>query len=139
MISFLRLWNNIQEVKTSHGRDEEQEGPLLTSGEESQAMEAIRNGLNLRKPDCGDFWEDFITVSGNADAMSELLEVPREKVTNWASKITELVDKVKEDEDQDGNKKKGIIPTAHEPTGDVAGVDSSRDGPADTQPYTGGP
>ena len=102
MVSFLRLWQNIQEVKTSHGRDEEQEGPLLTSGEESQAMEAIRSGLNLRGPDCGNFWEDFITVAGNADAMSELLEVPKEKVTAWASKITEMLDKVESDDDKDG-------------------------------------
>jgi len=94
--------------------------PLLDSGEETKSMDAIRSGLHIRKPECGDFWEDFISLTGNADAMAELLEVPREKVTSWASKIREMVDKVKSSDEQDDDSEKSeMIPTGN--SGPVAG------------------
>jgi len=115
MISFGHLWD-IMEVDDS---DNETEGqpPLMTSGEDSQSMEAIRSGVHLRKEGCGDFWDDFITICGNADAMSELLEVPREKITGWSGKIRELLDKVekKDGEQQHVSNKSNVISTGDQP------------------------
>jgi hypothetical protein len=103
-------------------REQDEGGPLLDSGEETKAMEAIRNGMNIRKPECGDFWDDFISVSGNADAMADLLEVPKEKVSSWASKIHDLIEKVKQkdgEESDPSNTRSEMIPTGNDgPIGD---------------------
>jgi len=126
MLSFGKMMGLIEQHPDLEGGDE---GPLLDSGEDGQAMEAIRSGLHLRKKNCGDFWEDFITVCGNADAMSALLEVPKEKVTGWNSKIREMLDKVS-DADKEGEKseKREQIPTGDvEPTEDTFGNDANAD------------
>ena len=127
MISFGHLWN-IMEVETS-GDTEDQPGPLMTSGDDSQAMEAIRSGLHLRKEGCPDFWEDFITVCGNADAMSELLEVSREKITGWASKIRDLVEKVdkKDGEQKTVSNKSKMLATGDGEIPDIFGNDAGVD------------
>ncbi|MHA1949715.1 MAG: hypothetical protein ACW99G_06965 [Candidatus Thorarchaeota archaeon] len=98
-------------------REQDEGGPLLDSGEETKAMEAIRNGMNIRKPECGDFWEDFISVSGNADAMADLLEVPKEKITSWGSKIRDLLEKVKQadgEESDSENSRSEMVPTGNQ-------------------------
>jgi hypothetical protein len=127
MISFGSLWN-IMEVESS-GDTEDRNNPLMTSGDDSQAMEAIRNGLHLRKEGCPDFWEDFITICGNADAMSELLEVPRDKVTGWAGKIRGLVENVdkKDDEQKAISKKSKMIATGDGEIPDIFGNDAGVD------------
>jgi len=53
MLTFLQAWEQISQ----DGEDEDD--PIMDSGEESIALRAIRNGMNLRKEDCGDFWDDF--------------------------------------------------------------------------------
>jgi hypothetical protein len=124
MITFGRLWDIMEDdSEDSEGRS------LMTSGDDSQSMEAIRNGLHIRKEGCPDFWEDFITVCGNADAMSELLEVSREKVTGWAAKIRELVERVeKGDEEQKSvSKKSKMIATGNGQPPDIFGNDAGVD------------
>ena len=117
MASFLEILDAMR-------REQDEGGPLLDSGEETKAMEAIRNGMNVRKPECGDFWDDFISVSGNADAMADLLEVPKEKVTSWASKIRGLVEKIKDADDGEADadadsERSDMIPTGNNgPMGD---------------------
>lgn len=87
--------------------------PLMDSGNETQAMAAIRNGLQRGET----FWDDFITVCGNAEALSELLDVPKEKVTGWASKIKETISKVKRADDHDDvSDKTEMLPTDNDPT-----------------------
>jgi hypothetical protein len=81
----------------------------LNGGEkdDDQAMQAIRTGQNVSKD--SNFWEDFITVTGNADAMSALLGIPKERITGWASKIRSLVAKVEEMDDHTTKKPKHQI------------------------------
>lgn len=75
----------------------------LENQNEDMAIRAIRSGLNIDEG----FWEDFITVTGNADALAVLLDIPREKITGWASKIRQLVEKVNNmDSSSDKTKKK---------------------------------
>jgi hypothetical protein len=82
--------------------------------EDAKAMEAIRAGTNLRKPDCGDFWDDFTTIIGNVDAMSALLEVPKHTITGWTSRINDLRSKVDQaDSDEEEVTKKEMLPTGN--------------------------
>lgn len=123
-VSLCEIWRFMREQEDQQDQGQE-DSPLLDSGEESKGMNAIRSGMTIRKPECGDFWEDFISISGNADAMADLLEVQREKVTSWASKIRELIDKVKQadQEGEDAGKKTDIIPTGND--GPIVGDDTS--------------
>ena len=131
MVTFLDLWSRLQEVKTEFPGSE-QEGPLLDSGEESTSMRVIRTGLSFD----GDFWENFKSLCNDADGLAELLEIPKEKITGWASKIDELIEKVqsKDGEADAEDKKSEVIPTGNEPTAGPEGVDSNADGPAETRP-----
>lgn len=99
MITFGRLWHILENQAETDS--------------EGKSMQAIRSGQNLRKDDCGDFWDDFISVCGNADAMADLLEVPREKVTGWASKIRTLIDKIDaaDSNEADADEKAELMPT----------------------------
>jgi len=106
---------------------------LQDSGEESPAMRVIRTGMNFE----GDFWEDFKSISGDADGLSDLLGIPRHKITSWATKIDELKDKVEKIDgggDDKKKKKQELVPTGHEPMAGPEGQDSNADGPADTRP-----
>ncbi len=110
-------------MKTSFYRLYENMTPALqSSGDETKSMEAIRAGLNLRSSDGQNFWDDFINVCGNSDALAELLEVPKEKVTKWTSKIKETLDKVKNSDSEEGKDKSNVISTGNdEPLADPNG------------------
>jgi hypothetical protein len=117
-VTFGKFYKILEATNTSFRDEDDQDGPLLNSGEYSQAMDAIRSGMHLRKEDCGDFWDDFIQVCANADAMSELLGVPREKVTSWAGKIRELIEQVSKKDDTEAaedKKNSKLVPTGNDP------------------------
>ena len=121
------------ETKTDHEEDERND-PLLDSGEETQSMDVVRSGMNLRSPECGDFWDDFINLSGNSEALSELLEVPRDKVATWSEKIRATIEKVNKADDQESSDKKSdSMSTGNEPMGDANGVDATQP-PPDMRP-----
>lgn len=134
MLSFLDLWEAMEkpplwEVKTANALDEHS---LLDSGEESPSMRVIRTGLGFD----GDFWESFKSICNDSDGLADLLEVPKEKITAWASKIDELVEKVeKADSEEEGSKDKSeMMPTGEPPAAEPAGNDTYADGPAETRP-----
>jgi|GEM_PF-6090496 len=62
-----------------------------TDSIESEATNAIRTGLNIRE----DFWDDFISLCNNTNAVATLLGVRPEQVGSWGSKIREKLDNVK--------------------------------------------
>jgi|688.fasta_scaffold80580_3 hypothetical protein len=74
--------------------------------EDSKLLNLIRSGNNLRKNECGNFWDDFINLCGDSSAMSEMLEIPKEKITKWGEKINKLRQTVKE---KDSNKKNRLL------------------------------
>lgn len=115
MVSF---WKLMQTMK------EDEEAALLDSGEESKAMRVVRTGIGLRNnKDCGNFWDDFISVCNDGEGLSELLEVPADKISNWASRVKEMMDKVDGEDDQITTEKKSkIVSTGAAP---IAGPDTT--------------
>lgn len=70
---------------------------------DTASMKAIRTGLNIRD----NFWEDFIQVCNNADALAELLGVRAEQISGWSGKIKHNLDRVnKADAAGEGEDKK---------------------------------
>jgi hypothetical protein len=61
------------------------------SKDEQKALEVVRKGMNMQRG--SDFWDDLISLCGNAEGMSKLLGVPREKITGLAGRIGKLKDK----------------------------------------------
>ncbi len=59
----------------------------------SKKMLSLRNGLNISK---SDFWQDLITMCGNAEGLSEILGVPSEKIRSWPDKIRAGLEEIKE-------------------------------------------
>lgn len=127
MVSFWKLLQTIQE---------EEDAALLDSGEESKAIRVVRTGASLRNnKDCGSFWDDFISVCNDAEGLSELLDVPPEKIGNWASRVKEMLEKVDSADDQEaGGKKAKVVPTDSAPMANPDGVDAAPNEPADTRP-----
>lgn len=72
MISFKNLLENINE-------------------QETKSMLAIRNGIGIKK----DFWEDFLLLLNNSEAVAELFGLPLEKVATWRNKIYHILKEVK--------------------------------------------
>lgn len=88
--------------------------PLIDSGLETKSMDVVRNGMQLRTGDCNDFWDDFISLCSNAEALSELLEVPTEKISKWATKIQDTITKIKNYDKNDTKlDQKKIMPTGN--------------------------
>jgi len=100
---------------------------------EDKVLGLIRKGLEIRKPKCGDFWEDFMALASDAEAMSDLLDVPVHKVAKWGTVIREKLAQI-EDEPTGDSKNSKIVPTENEPLAHPDGVDHDFDGPADTRP-----
>lgn len=53
--------------------------------EGERAEEVVRKGMNLGGD--RDFWDDFLSLCGNVEGMSELLGAPREKITSLGERI----------------------------------------------------
>lgn len=133
-VSFRKVWENIHPDAEHQGVHR---SPLLDSGDSGEVLTAIRNGIHLRKKEeCGNFWDDFISICNNSSALAALLGVKAEQVSSWPMKIKKALDKVEQDEDLD--KKPELVHT-----GDVGndGPTASQDGnfdvgqPAQTKPH----
>ena len=67
--------------------------------ENQDAQVAIQKGIDIRHPGSPDFWDDFIRLCSNPDALASLLDVSRDKIVSWPQKIKSLRDKVPQDRD----------------------------------------
>jgi hypothetical protein len=75
---------------------------------ESGAIKAIRNGIGINK----NFWEDFLLLLNNAEAVSSLLDVPVEKIGTWHDSIKKAMDDVhKADGEIIPSRKKKLLKT----------------------------
>jgi hypothetical protein len=100
-VSFLQLWENIQKLKEAN------------STEDTLSMKAVRAGLHIRD----DFWNDFINVCNQPEAVADLLGVRSEQVAGWGHRIRTNLDKVLEaDNNGDGEEKPKhkLLPTGDE-------------------------
>lgn len=55
---------------------------------EEKIKEIISFGKNIRD----DFWEDFILLLNNPEALSMLLDVPEDNIITWYGKIKKYLD-----------------------------------------------
>lgn len=146
-ISFYQLWENMDGFSDQPptgdpegglgASPDEQQGPLLKSGDESKSMRVVRTGLEMKKEGGGNFWDDFKNITSDAEGLSELLNVSRDDIASWSAKIDELAEKVQTTDNQNGtpdedSKKKEMLSTGNgEPTADPGGNET---GAADTRP-----
>lgn len=91
-VSFSKLWEHMQEN-------------LTESDEDSKAMDAIRTGIGVRE----DFWDDFLMVINNSEALSKLLDVPTMTISSWHSAVNDALSKVKASDETPEMKKKGTM------------------------------
>ncbi len=118
----------LDHMETYYEEDESNE-PLLDSGVESESMDIVRSGMNLSDS----FWENFISLCGDSQAISELFEVPRSKVATWGKKINSLIEKI-EKEDSNDSERADTITTGDEELADPEGTNAQGEQPADLRP-----
>lgn len=104
MVSFGELWESMDKSGTS---------PLMGSGEDGQTLSVVRSGKDLRKEDESSFWDDFISLCGNVQGMSDLLNVSPEKIRAWPNKIQDALDKLESHDAESPNVKTDteVVPT----------------------------
>lgn len=75
--------------------------------EDSQALEAIQNGINVDE----NFWQNFLAVLNNTEALSNLLGVPAIKMNKWRGRVQKYLTKYLEDsgDDIDLKKKRKLV------------------------------
>ena len=67
------------------------------SKDEQEALDVVRKGMNMQRG--ADFWDDLLSLCGNADGMSKLLGVPRDKITGLAGRVGKLKEMVIDTDD----------------------------------------
>ena len=72
---------------------------------ESKSMIAIRNGIGIRD----NFWNDFLLLLNNSEAVSELFGVPIDRVSTWKNKINHSLNMVKKSDETIITKEKGKL------------------------------
>lgn len=78
--------------------------------EDRQALESIQNGMNINP----NFWDDFLSVMNNSEALSSLLGIPSFKINKWRNRISKYLTKYYEQDDvseYDLKKKRKLIDT----------------------------
>lgn len=98
MSNFSYLFENMDRNK----RFEEQE-------KDQKALEAIQMGMNIRE----DFWQDFLMLLNDTDALSALLGIPAVKMNKWYSRVGKYLTKYYDAEGEipDIKKKRKLIDT----------------------------
>jgi hypothetical protein len=102
----------------------EQESPLMDSGEESQAVQLVRAGEELRKEDESSFWDDFLSLLSNSEGFAELLGVTPEQIMAWPDKIRQIRERLEKDKNQkpSDDEEKEVLPT-----GDNGAITTNQD------------
>lgn len=78
--------------------------------DDAQALEAIQNGMNISET----FWDDFLSVMNNSEALASLLGVPSFKINKWRGRVTKYLTKYYEQDtvtDYDVKKKRKLVDT----------------------------
>jgi hypothetical protein len=74
--------------------------------DDKKATEVVRKGMDLGD----DFWDDFLSLCGNAEGMADLLGAPREKVTALGGRVRGIMSEIKE-KDSASSKRDKMIKT----------------------------
>lgn len=93
MSSFLKLWESMNSQPTNTV---------------DQAAEVIRTGIGFRE----NFWDEFKLLLNNSKGLSELLDIPIDKISTWQEKINSKLDEIQNtDKNSDVNKNRRLIKT----------------------------
>jgi len=89
---------------------------LIGDKDDNLAVEAIKKGLDLRSntKEGQTFWDDFMRVTGNAEALGHLLGVDPTQVAKWRGKVNKYYRQVMADrksEDLNKNKRNKMVST----------------------------
>jgi hypothetical protein len=106
VVSFADLWEQIENKKA-------QNSPLMSSGEDLQALTVLRAAKDMHKENQPQFFDEFISLCSNAEGMAQLLGVSPEKVRSWPARIREVKEKLDKSNlmDTSVKEKKQMIPT----------------------------
>ena len=106
MATFWQIWDSMQESI--------QKQPQVEDPEDSKALRVVRTGMGLGEPGSGsNFWDDFVSICGDAEGLSDLLGVSSDEIAQWPSKIEEAKKKVDSSDDEEGktSNKREILST----------------------------
>lgn len=90
-----------------------QKSPLMTSGDDSRVLTAVRVGKDMHKEGDTPFWDEFIKLCGNTDGLAELLDVSPQKISSWPSRIQKNLEKLQKHDAESPHHKEEekLIPT----------------------------
>ena len=92
MVSFCTLWENMENNSISQNDISD------------TAISVVKTGLQVDE----DFWENFLRIMNNSSGLSELLDVPSEKIAQWHSRIKDALKEINDEIDDVGKNKKLI-------------------------------
>ena len=78
-VSFMTLWENMHDTPDAEHID-------------TASMKAIRTGMNISD----DFWDNFMQVCNNSEALGELLGVRPDQVAGWGGRIKHNLHRVQQ-------------------------------------------
>ena len=81
MVSFCTLWENMENNSISKNDISD------------KAISVVKTGLQVDEY----FWENFLRVMNNSSGLSELLDVPSEKIAKWHSRIKDALKEINDD------------------------------------------
>jgi hypothetical protein len=105
MVSFADLWEQIENKKKS--------SPLMNSGEDERSLITVRIGKEMHDKDEISFWDEFISLCGSTEGLSQLLGVSREKILSWPARIQEMLQKLDQHtaDSPSEKRKQEVVPT----------------------------
>lgn len=66
----------------------------MGSSQSGPATAVLQAGRDLHKDKQTPFWDEFISLCGNAEGLSALLGVSREQIASWPAKIKDGLDEL---------------------------------------------
>lgn len=108
MLSFYELSQKIQKIENTNN-----DGNAIP--EDESAINAVRSGMNISST----FWDDFIKLTGNANDVAVLLDIPREKIAGWGAKIKAIQDKIARVDGENADDKAAMLSTGDYPEADM--------------------
>lgn len=85
----------------------------MASGEDERALSTVRRGKEMHEDDETSFWEEFISLCGDTEGLSQLLGISRNKILSWPARIQEMLDKLEKHTAEDPAEKEDekLVPT----------------------------
>ena len=117
MLSFADLYEQMDSARKS---------PLMDSGDDSQAVQLVRAGEQLRKEGENSFWDDFLSLLSNSQGFADLLKVSSDSVVSWGERIRDAREKLGK---EDGTSSSEDEEKEVMPTGDNGAVVASNQDP----------